>query len=160
MESQTLQDVLGDKRDPNPGVTLALQEPQLPDTSPRPHPPGTERPPSGAFSAGPGRAVLRKYPLARCYFSETKVDMNGGGNRGGIVLPGTGCSELAGPGIRRTEQWMPSRPKGLSGVRRDQLRAEAARPGSLPGPGHGKFGFPRRGPTCHVICDHVTVTTG
>lgn len=95
MESQTLRDVLGDKSNPNPGVTPALQEPRFPDTAPRPYQPGTEQPPSGTFSAG--RAVLRKYPPARCYVSETEVDMNGRGEQRGHCSPRAGCSELAGP---------------------------------------------------------------
>lgn len=43
-----------------------------------------------------GRVVLRKYLLARCYVSETEVDMNGCGEQRGHCSPRAECSELAG----------------------------------------------------------------
>lgn len=67
MESQMLQDVLEDKRSSNPRVTPALKEQEFTYTSRHRYQPGI--PSSHSPPHFPqGLAVLRKYPLAQCYF--------------------------------------------------------------------------------------------
>ena len=84
-----------------------------------------------------------------------------GGNRGGIVLPVAGCSELAcnwNPASRELNaiayKWAIVCPAGSAEHR--------GRPGRrfCPSPGHGKFGFQSRGRKRHLTCGGGTAGLG
>lgn len=89
MESQTLQDVLGDKPGPNRRVTPALEEQEFTYTSRRRYQLGTQsshNPPH--FPQG--LLVLRKYPPGWCYFrlKQKSTWMARGEQRGHCSPPG------------------------------------------------------------------------
>lgn len=147
MESQTLWDVLGDTRGPNPRVTLTLQEPGFIYTSRHCYQPGTlssHHPPHFP----PGLVVLRKYPPVRCYFRlKQKSTWMAGGEQSGHCSP---CGRVLRTGLKLESNKQRSKCHHVQmGYRVSggiNWAQRAARPEILPVPGSWEVWFPEKRP--------------